>query len=177
MATVPVSSQVTVEEYEQTSALFDRHEFVHGLLSEKPLPSRKHSLLQGWLSVLFWRSYPSLQAGPEPHCKLGPNLWRIPDFAVQTPDVQANAVYAFAPILLAIEILSPEDRLSDVGVKLREYSDWGVLYCWVFDPENERAWTSGGGNNLREVSGEEVIKAREIEFPLAEIFSVFHRAS
>ena len=177
MATLPVSSQVTVQEYERTRALFDRHEFADGRLSEKPLPSRKHSSLQGWLSILFWKNYPSLQVGPELHCKLRPTLWRIPDFAVQTREVGEGEVYAFAPLLLAIEILSPEDRLSDVGLKLREYRDWGVPYCWALDPENERAWTSGDGGNLQEVTDEKTIKAGDVEFALAEVFSVFHQAS
>ena len=177
MATLPASSQVPVEQYQRTPELFDRHEFVDGRLIEKALPTRRHSLLQGWFSVLFWRSYPSLQAGPQLHSKLRQSLWRIPDFAVQTHEAAAGEVYAVVPLLLVIEILSPEDRLGDVQSKMREYRTWGVPYCWVFDPENERAWTLGRSNDLEEVTGRESITAGDIQFGLSEIFSVLHRAN
>ena len=177
MATLPVSSQLTVEEYERTPALFDRHEFANGQVLEKPLPTRKHSLLQGWLSVLFWRDYPGLEAGPKMHCKLRPSLWRIPDFAVQTRAAAGDDRYAVTPLLLAIEILSPEDKLGELQVKLRGYRDWGVPYFWVFDPENERAWMSTDSTDLEEVTGRNSITAGNIELALDEIFSVLHRAS
>ena len=37
--------------------------------------------------------------------------------------------------LVAIEILSPDDRHSEVMQKLKEYSDWGVPHIWLVDPE------------------------------------------
>ncbi len=78
-----------------------------------------------------------MQAGPELHCQIRPTLWRIPDFAVQTREAAGAEKYAVTPLLLAIKILSPEEKLSDIQLKMREYRDWGAPYCWVFDPENE----------------------------------------
>ena len=36
--------------------------------------------------------------------------------------------------MVAIEILSPDDRYSAVLEKLQEYRDWGVPHSWVVDP-------------------------------------------
>jgi Uma2 family endonuclease len=37
--------------------------------------------------------------------------------------------------LVAIEILSPEDRHLELMQKLQEYKAWGVPHVWLVDPE------------------------------------------
>ncbi len=176
MATVPLSAQVSVEEYEQNPALFERHEFVHGCLIEKPVPTWKHSKLQIWLGALLLRHTRGLAIGSELHGKVNKTIWRIPDVAVQVESIAENEKYALAPLLLAVEILSPEDSFTELQNKLREYHVWGVPFCWLFDPENECAWTLHKDAKLDEVSSQEYIRAGEIQVPVAEIFSVFHPA-
>lgn len=172
MATAPVVPQVTVEEYERTPALFDRHEYVGGRLIEKILPTWKHSQLQLWIGVLLMKSFTGLAVGSELHSKLRENSWRIPDLAVQRRDVMTGEKYAVTPLLLAIEIRSPEDRWSDLLAKFEDYHEWGVPFCWLFDPENERAWTYHRGSDFNEVTVHPTIEAGEIRLSLPEIFSV-----
>jgi Uma2 family endonuclease len=40
---------------------------------------------------------------------------------------------------IAIEILSPPDRVSRVRKKIDEYLAFGVSYVWLIDPERRRA--------------------------------------
>jgi Uma2 family endonuclease len=40
-----------------------------------------------------------------------------------------------SPPLIAIEILSPDDRMAETLDKLREYRRWGVPHVWLVDPE------------------------------------------
>lgn len=39
------------------------------------------------------------------------------------------------PPYVAIEVLSADDRRTEVVGKLREYGDFGVAHAWVVDPE------------------------------------------
>ena len=175
MASAPVLPQVSVEEYERTPKLFEHHEYVDGVLIEKPVPTWKHSKLQLWLGILFFKHYPQLDVGPELHSKLREGNWRIPDLAVQKPGIAEQEKYAFTPLLLAIEIRSLEDKWSEIFEKLEDYHAWGVPYCWLFDPETERAWTYHKGEDFEEVTGEQSIQAGEIQLSLEEIFSRLHK--
>ncbi|MBV9034637.1 MAG: Uma2 family endonuclease [Acidobacteriaceae bacterium] len=176
MASAHVLPQVSVEEYERTPELFERHEYVDGVLIEKPVPTWKHTRLQGWFSVLFWKYYSIFDAGPELHSKLREKNWRIPDFAVQKPEVSNQEKYAVAPLLLAIEIRSPEDKWGEILTKFEDYHAWGVPYCWLFDPETERAWTYHKSEDFEEVTGKGRIQAGDIQLSLEEIFSRLHQS-
>lgn len=174
MATAPVIPQVSVEDYEMTPVLFERYEYVDGLLTPRSRPTRKHSLLQGWLAFLFYQHYSSLVHGPELHSKISNTGWRIPDYAVWHRQAADDQQYAYAPLLLTIEIRSPDDRWSEMLRKFEDYHEWGVPFCWLFDPEHERAWTYHRGEDFNEVTAKESILAGEIELALAEVFSVLH---
>lgn len=52
--------------------------------------------------------------------------------------------------LVAIEILSPDDRLSEVREKLEKYQAWGVPHASLVDPHFRRLYTWDAG--LTEVS-------------------------
>ncbi len=174
MATAPVLPQVSVEEYERTPDLFEHHEYVDGQLIEKALPTWKHSQLQLWIGALLMRSTSNLAVGSELHSKLRERNWRIPDLAVQKREITKEESYAFAPLLLAIEIRSPEDRWSEIFGKFEDYHEWGVPFCWLFDPESERAWIYHRGNDPSEVTAQDSIEAGEIRLSIPEIFSVLH---
>ena len=45
---------------------------------------------------------------------------------------------SLTPPLVAIEILSKDDRHHDLMEKLEEYRVWGVPNIWVIDPETQR---------------------------------------
>jgi Uma2 family endonuclease len=49
------------------------------------------------------------------------------------------------PPLVAIEILSPDDRLIEVRQKLEEYQAWGVPHIWLIDPRSHRFYTCDSG--------------------------------
>ena len=49
---------------------------------------------------------------------------------------------------MAIEILSPEDRVARLIPKLDEYRRWGITHIWVIDPETRKVFVYTEG--LRE---------------------------
>jgi Uma2 family endonuclease len=48
------------------------------------------------------------------------------------------------PPLVAIEILSPDDRLEAVAEKLEEFRAWGVAHTWAVDPMAKRFYNYDG---------------------------------
>ena len=73
---------------------------------------------------------------------------RIPDTGV--PD----SYWPFAPDL-AVEVVSPSDRLADVQAKVAEYFAAGARQVWVIDPASRtvRAHRSAGDVQVFDVDG------------------------
>jgi Uma2 family endonuclease len=63
---------------------------------------------------------------------------------------QSRLRYRISPPLIAIEVLSVDDRLTAVREKLQEYRAWGVPHVWLVDPHSRRLYTCDNG--LTEVS-------------------------
>ena len=51
---------------------------------------------------------------------------------------------------LVVEILSPDDRMTDIMRKLREYFDAGVKLVWVADPETKTVYAYRSMTDVRE---------------------------
>jgi Uma2 family endonuclease len=74
------------------------------------------------------------------------------------------------PPFIAIEILSKDDRMSDMQERIDDYLKFGVPYVWVIDPRAHRAWayTKDGSHEAKD--GILCTENPEIELPLPEIF-------
>jgi Uma2 family endonuclease len=128
--------QVSPGEYLSTSFEGTDREYVRGEIVERSMPVYVHGKLQGKLSHRFWQLPDSLQLFPcsETRMRLAPDLYRIPDVAVFAGEEPTEPVPSHPP-LVAIEIISPDDRYSELVEKLAEYGKWGVPNIWVVDPD------------------------------------------
>ena len=70
--------------------------------------------------------------------------------------------------LIAIEILSRRDEMSEALEKLDEYRAFGVPHIWVIDPRRKKAFTYERGR-LQELEAE-ALTAGAIHLPLEEVF-------
>jgi Uma2 family endonuclease len=93
----------------------------------------------------------------------------VPD-VVAAPRLQDP--YPTEPVLLCIEVLSPEDRLGATLAKCEQYHEWGVPYCWVVDPEKQAGWEYPKGGEPQRVDRNGTLRAGEISVSLAELFAV-----
>src|SRR5262245_1960939 len=75
---------------------------------------------------------------------------RIPDVSIYAGAEPTESVPAQPP-LVAIEILLPADRHSELMRKFEEYSAWGVRHIWLVDPESRKLHIFTDGT-LSEVS-------------------------
>jgi Uma2 family endonuclease len=141
-------------------------EYADGVLHSKARPTKNHAVIQYLLLVLLRKQ--GFEALPEVTVRLSPTKFLIPD-VIAARTIQGP--YPTEPVLLCVEILSPEDRLGAMLAKCEQYHAWGVPYCWVIDPEKLTAWQyhSGREPERAELSG--VLKAGELSVPLEELFS------
>ena len=160
---------VSEEEYLRTSFPDVDPEFRDGEILERSLPDYYHGKTQGNM-VAFYRPHREthrLFASSETRVRIRPGRYAIPDVAIFWPDEPRTRVPDARP-LIVVEILSPDDRMSQVREKLREYLDWGVPHIWLVDPE-ARVLYEFGHDGLHEVPSYRIPEAG-LEVTAADIF-------
>jgi len=141
-------------------------EYVDGVLYPKAMPTKLHALAQYMLLVLLRRQ--GVEALPELTVRLSPTQFLIPDVAA-APILQSP--YPTDPVLLCVEILSPEDRVGAMLAKCEQYHAWGVPFCWVVDPEKQTAWQYHSGAEPEHVNQGGTLTAGELSVHLQELFA------
>jgi Uma2 family endonuclease len=154
---------VSVDEYLYSSEK-PLCEYRDGVLYPKPMPTKLHALLQLLLANLL--AGQQLEALPELAVRISPTRYLIPD-VVAAPVL--GDPYPTEPVLLCCEILSPGDRLSTAFAKCEEYHEWGVPYCWVFDPEKQTAWHYHKGADPEPIR--DIVRAGDVQIALVQLFA------
>jgi Uma2 family endonuclease len=79
------------------------------------------------------------------------------------------------PPLIVIEILSPDDRLSDLHGKIGEYLAFGIEHVWIFDPQRRAAWWADAAG-MHVADGELSVPGMNIRVVLSEAWVELERA-
>jgi Uma2 family endonuclease len=177
MATLPIDDGfISVREYLRTSYSPDC-EYVDGRIEERNVGEKGHSILQMYLGFLFRlnRDAWGVEVYPELRTHVARTRFRIPDVLVTRAGVRFESVLD-SPPLIAIEILSPDDRLSDLQQKIDEYLAFGVEHIWVFDPQRRAAWWADGEGLHLVTSDELTVDRTPIRVVLDEVWAELDRA-
>ena len=166
----PTTTLMPVDEYLRLNCK-PAYEYRDGVLTQKKMPTWKHSAIQMQIGHIILGGYPNFRPGGELHVRLSESRYLVPDVAIQRKD-RIQDPYPIEPVHVCVEILSPDDRFSEVVAKCEEYRAWGVPMVWIIDPVNLLAWEFGPNRLLHEVPEGGSLTAPEIAIPLAEIFSV-----
>jgi Uma2 family endonuclease len=133
-------TQIGVEEY--LGLVFpDRPapDYVQGEVVERSLPTVIHSQVHASIGVLFEpvsrKVRLTMMLGLR--MQLEPRLFRVVDFAIYL-GARPEGRYATTPAFVAVEIVSPDDRYSDLTQRLEDYRRWGVPHVWLVDPQRKR---------------------------------------
>jgi len=126
---------ISLEEYLTTSYSPDR-EYRDGVVMERNLGKKAHARLQLKLGSYFNRRRKEwqIEAFTELRIRVRKDWYPIPDVCVYALPVPEEEVPSRPPFLW-IEILSPDDRMSDVWRKADELLANGVPYVWIIDPD------------------------------------------
>jgi len=161
---------ISLEEY-MASAYEPDCDFVDGTLEQRNVGEWDHAQLQSEIITYLKRNYKAtgIRVLPELRIRVTPRRVRIPDVCVFLTNPMQRV--PTTPPFLCIEILSPEDRMSRVEVRINDFLAMGVKTVWVLDPETRQAYTATATEGLREVkTGVLRTEAPVIEMPLADVF-------
>jgi Uma2 family endonuclease len=176
MATLPIAHRFIPEEEYLSRCYEPDCEYDDGLIVERNVGEFDHSFLQTILATIFtvnmeaWGAY----GLTEQRVRIAPRKYRIPDVCVLRLDAPVEDILNQPP-LIAIEILSPEDRWARVVAKATEYRDFGVENVWVIDPRRHRVFAATAGE-LREIEdGLFEVKGTPICVQAGELFAKLDR--
>ena len=165
---MPSRTLVSVDEYLHTSYDPDC-DYVDGEIVERNVGETDHSDLQGEIICLL-----SARGGErlafirlsEQRVQVSPTRFRIPDVCVVAGSKPTEQILTKPP-LIAVEILSKDDRVSQMQERIDDYLKFGVRYVWVIDPRTRRAWiyTSDGATKPRTASCAPRILRSNYRFP------------
>lgn len=162
---------VPVSEYLSTSYRPDC-EYVDGVVLERNLGELEHSELQ--LGIGTWlknrRKQLGIRAYSEQRVQVKPTRFRVPDLCVVVGERPKESILTRPPFL-CIEILSKDDRMSEMQDRISDYLTFGVRYVWLIDPLKRRAWIYTADGSREAKDGIVRTENPEIALPLAEIFA------
>lgn len=126
----------TVADLEKTPADGLRYELIDGILHVSPAPRPIHQGVGGELFRLLADAAPAtmkafyapLDWQPDHLTSMQPDL-----LVVRRADVRERNVVA--PLLLAVEVLSPSTRRYDEVLKASVYAEHEVASYWIVDPD------------------------------------------
>lgn len=162
-----------VSEQEYLRSSYDPDvDLVDGVLEERNVGEFDHSDLQ--TEIAHWvRTHLlglGLNAFVELRTRVRVGRYRVPDVAIIRGKRPKAGVLETAP-LVAIEILSPEDRMRRVQKRIDDYLAMGTPVVWVIDPETRRAWVYREGSIEESKDGNLKAGPPDFVLPLHEIFA------
>jgi Uma2 family endonuclease len=116
-------------------------ELIDGREVEKPLPKNLHAFIQTFLAAAFLARLPRrYRAATELNVLCGPDRV-VPDVTVMERSARYENGDLADPPVLAVEIMSPGQTLSDLVDRCERLHKAGTPQCWIVWPERRQAWT------------------------------------
>jgi len=148
-------SLVSVHDYLSTSYRPDC-DYVDGVVLERNLGEKDHSRLQTEIAF-YYRSHRKewgLWGFVELRVQVSATRFRVPDVCLVLGNPPGQILST--PPFICIEVLSPDDRLSEMRQRVEDYLAFGVPYVWILDPATRHAWrcTPGGMQEVTELRTE-----------------------
>src|SRR5260370_3833444 len=127
-----------VNEYPHTSFEVSDCEFLDGEVVQRNMGELPHGDIQGNIYSLLrrFRSTLGIRVVPEIRIQIHPRRYRVADIAVWRNDDIGTGIPTVPPFL-AVEILSPEDRMVRMLPKIQEDLSIGVQWVWGIDPQEK----------------------------------------
>lgn len=149
MSTATATAPMTADEFSDWCSRPENDgrwfELVRGEVIELPSPTKKHGVVSMNVAGHLWMYVRQQRTGYITTNDAGTLLERDPD-TVRGPDVayitdaqrfeELHPKYGEEPPVLAVEVLSLNDRAGQVLAKVDDYLRSGVRVVWLIDPES-----------------------------------------
>ncbi len=113
-------------------------EYVDGAIEERPMGQYDHASWQK--AILLWFANNAKEWNsrvlPDYRVKVSATRYRVPDVTVFDRLRPIEQILTYPPIAV-FEVLSPEDRVARMLVKLRDYQTMGILTIVVIDTDTD----------------------------------------
>jgi len=162
---------VSVEEYLRTSFPDADREYIDGRILERNVGEVDHSDMQSSiLHFLRTQCRRGIWVGVAVRVQVKKTRFRIPDVTVMLGAKPTERIIRKPPVI-AVEVLSPDDRAGDLEEKIADYLAFGVPYVWVINPESRRAYVHTPEGSREVKDGVLRAETAKIEVPLTEILA------
>jgi Uma2 family endonuclease len=160
---------VPVKEYLDTAYQPDC-DYLEGMLLERNVGELSHSDAQSACLFYVRTFFKDYWAGVKVRVQVQHERFRVPDVAIVRGGRPSGRILKTAP-LVAIEVLSPSDRMHEMQERIDDYVAFGVSAVWVLDPESKRGfvYTSEGSREAKDGVLWTPADA-ELTVPLASVF-------
>ena len=144
MASNPQTAYVPLDVYLSSSFEPDA-EYVDGVIEERPMGEWSHADWQAAILEFFRgrRKEWKIRAAPELRIQVRPANYRVPDVTVLDRNLPVEQIITHPPIAV-FEILSPEDTIARMMVKLEQYEKMGIGTILVLNPNGQHFRYRGG---------------------------------
>ncbi len=164
------STLVPLSEYLHSAYSPDR-DWIDGEVRERNMGEGPHSVLQKFFILFFglrekeW----NIRVLPEQRVQTSETHFRISDVCLTRRDGPLETIVRMAP-LLCIEILSRDDRMSEIIEKMNDYFGMGVHSVWVIDPRTRKVFSGTADGSLEAIVDELTVGGTAIRVPVQEVF-------
>ena len=140
------ATKIPLEVYLRSSEYEPDAEYVDGVIEERPVGEYDHAAWQLAILAYFLR-HPEwkLKALPELRVQVSATRFRVPDVTVLGHDAPKEQIVTHPP-LAAFEILSPEDTVTRMLIKLADYAAMGIEGIFVIDPPTDSYYSYQQGS-------------------------------
>jgi Uma2 family endonuclease len=170
LAMIVTDHLMTAAELLQTPGL-GRCELIHGELITMTPAGFEHGRIAaeiGWVLKEYVKHQPlGIVTGAETGFQIGhnPDTVRAPDAAfIRADRVPSIPVRGFFPETpdLAVEVLSPSDRASEVAAKVRDWLAAGCRMVWVVDPETTSVTVYRGRDQIAILESSDMLDGGDV---------------
>ncbi|MBB5059524.1 Uma2 family endonuclease [Granulicella aggregans] len=146
-------------------------DWIDGEVKERNSGEGQHSNIQVFFIGLFLQHKREwgIRVWPEQRVQVAANRFRVPDVTLTRAIDPFEAIITVAP-LLCIEVMSSEQRMSEIEERAKDYLAMGVPMVWIVDPLRRTAFVSDA-NGHRQVPEELAVPGTEIRVTLQEVFA------
>ena len=135
---------ISEEEYLRTGYENPEPEYRDGEVVERSMADYLHGEVLNMLSNFFYDYWKKpgrkrLFVVQDVRVVLRAGRYVLPDMMVFTSE-RPNELVPSTPPHILIEVLSPDDRMSEVTEKLEEYRAWGAPNIWLLDPHGKKMY-------------------------------------
>jgi Uma2 family endonuclease len=128
--------QIPVQDYLNGSYDFEPDaEYVDGEIEERPMGEWDHTTWQQAIEHWFLQNRKAwnIRVRCEQRVQVSPTRYRVPDVLVVRRENPIEQILTLPP-LAVFEVLSPDDRISRLLVKLVDYERMGIQSIFVVNP-------------------------------------------